>query len=136
MSRNIFERQKVKSITVELTINDIAGGGFTAKLPQGAWITNVIGQVDVAFNTAGATPTCKLSLGDASSATLFVNAQSVAATGAITVATTKKFYPTGGLLTGTLTEGVASGDITTATVGHATLHIEYVELGEGGVIEG
>lgn len=132
--RNIYDRQFVKSILVELTPSDIAGGGFSAKLPMKAWVTNVVPLVNTAFNTAGTTPTCKLTVSDGT--TTFVNAQTVAATGAVTTAVTTKYYPSGGTITGVLTEGVASGSITTATLGDAVVRIDYIQVGEGGTVEG
>lgn len=127
MTRNCYERQEIASIFVDLTPADIAGGGFTAKLPQGSWVFNVAGYTQTAFNTAGDTPTCKVTLSDGT--TTFINAQSIASTGDTTVAVTKKFYQTGGTLTGTITEGVATGAITTATAGLAVIRIDYVQIG-------
>lgn len=132
--QNIFDRQKVKSILVRLGPSDIAGGGFSAKIPVGAWVTNIVGLKNTAFNTAGTTPTVTLTVGDGT--TTFINAQTLASTGAVTVATTAKWYPSGGTITGTITEGVASGSVTTATAGDALVRIEYVQQGEGGSIEG
>lgn len=132
--RNLFDRQHVKSILVRLSPSDIAGGGFSAKIPLGSWITNVVGLVNTAFNTAGSTPTCKITITDGTN--VYVNAQSIAAIGAVAAAATSKFLAAGGTITGVITEGVASGGITTATLGDAVFRIEYVQVGEGGVIEG
>lgn len=132
--RNIYDRQHVKSILVRLGPSDIAGGGFSAKIPQGAWVTNIVGLKNTAFNTAGTTPTVTLTLTDGT--TVLINAQTLASTGAITIAAAAKFYPNGGTITGSITEGVASGSVTTATAGDALIRIEYIQVGEGGTIEG
>lgn len=132
--KNLYERQNPLTILVQLTPEDIAGGGFTAKVPRGAWLTNVVGLKNTGFNTAGSTPTVTLTVTDGT--TVFINAQTIANTGAVTAAATSKFFPNGGTITGTITEGVASGDITTATVGDVVLRFEYVQLGVGRDVQG
>lgn len=134
MAKNAFDRQAPQSILVQLTPEDIAGGGFTAKLPRGAWVTNIAGVKNTAFNTAGDTPTVTLTLTDGT--TTFISAETLTGTGTITVDTTTKYFPNGGTLAGTITEGVSSGDVTTATAGDALVRIDYVQLGNGGTIQG
>jgi hypothetical protein len=132
--KNIYDRQTPLSILVRLTPEDIAGGGFSAKVPHGALVTNVVGLKQTAFNTAGTTPTVTLTVGDGT--TTFINAQTLTGTGAITAAVTTKFYPSGGTITGAITEGVASGAITTATAGDAFVRIDYVQVGRNGDVMG
>lgn len=134
MSRNIYNRQEPLSILVQLTPDDIAGGGFSAKIPRGALVTNVYATKNTAFNTAGDTPVVTLNVTDGT--TTFISAESLAGTGAITVDVTKKFYPTGGTITGAITESVSTGEVTSATAGDAVVYIEYVQLGRGCEIQG
>lgn len=132
--KNLFNRQEILSILHQITPQDIANGGFYAKIPQGAWVINVTGLKNTAFNTAGDTPTVKLTLTDGT--LVYINAQTLATTGAITAAATSKFYPQGGTITGTIAEAVATGEVTTATAGDAVLLIQYVQLGVGCEVQG
>lgn len=131
--KNLFNRQDLLVALVLLTPADIAGGGFSAKIPQGAWVTNIVGQKVAAFDTGGTTPVVTLTVGDGT--TTFINAQSLAATGAVTAATTQKYYPQGGTITGTIAESAASG-LVPAENGEVLLRIEYVQLGVGCEIQG
>jgi len=126
MARNAFERQEIASIFVDLTPADIAGGGFTANMPQACRIIAVAGEVETAFNTGGTTPACTFTLTDGT--TNFINAQSVLAAGTLTAAATKKYLPVGGTLTGTFSQSAASGMVP-ATAGLLTVRIDYVQLG-------
>lgn len=134
MSTNAFDRQKVLAVVAELGIENIgAGKGVTGKLPQGAVIVGVLPLVTTAFNTAGTTPAATITVSDGT--TTFVNAQSVLAIGAKTVAVSSKHYPTGGTVTVSLAESAASG-LVPATAGKVVVAIQYVQLGAGGDIYG
>lgn len=93
--------------------------GVTLRLPQGAYVTDVKAVGTVAFDSG---TTATMTVGDGT--TTFVNAQSIAAAGAVTVAVGQKFYPTGGTIT---VSAAQTGD--DATVGQALVAVQYVELG-------
>lgn len=77
-------RQYELSVEKTLSLAELATPCTVAKLPPGATVTGIQVYVDTAFN-AGTTNT--LSIGDSGSATRFLNAQSVAATGPVAVST-------------------------------------------------
>lgn len=71
-----------------------AGNEVTFNVPAGAYVDGVDFQVLTAFDGSG-TVTGTLSDGT----TTFINAQTLKATGAVTVAVSKKYFPNGGKLT-------------------------------------
>ena len=134
MSSNAFDRQDVLAIVVVLTPKQSgAANSVKAKLPQGALVLGVDLLTQVAFNTGGTTPTATATITDGT--TVFVNAQSVASTGDETVAVEKKFYPTGGEIDFSITEGAASG-LVPATAGQSIAVVTYVQAGRGGEVQG
>ena len=106
-----------------------AGNGLTFALPPGAILLRLTATTLTAFN--GTTPTMTASDGT----TTFVNAQSVAAAGAVTVAVAQKFYPTGGEIDFSITESAASG-LVPATAGQSIAVVTYVQAGRGGEVQG
>ena len=78
------ERQYPLFFTKTLTLAELASECVIAKLPPRAVITEIKVYVDTAFNAA---TTNTLSIGDAGSATRFLNAQSISAVGPVAVTT-------------------------------------------------
>ena len=88
-------RQTGLSACVNAGIAQIGTGNEVVfKIPPGGYVDNVDFQVITAFDGTG-TVTATLTDGT----TVFINAQTVKSTGAVTAAVTKKFYPNGGTLT-------------------------------------
>jgi len=88
-------RQHPLSACVNAGIAQIGTGNEVVfKVPPGGYVDNVDFQVITAFDGTG-TVTGSLSDGT----TTFIAAQTLKATGAVTAAVTKKFYPNGGTLT-------------------------------------
>lgn len=118
MSTKQAKRQYERNILVELGPGNMgAGNEVTARLPQGAWVTNVVPVTETAFNS-GTTATMTVTDGT----TVFVNAQDVKTTGIETAAVTQKYYPQGGTLTCSLGQ---TG--TAATSGRALVKISYLQ---------
>lgn len=88
-------------------------------LPPNALLLEVSNDVVTAFN-AGTTSTCTVSDGTTS----FINADSIAATGAATGTGVPVFYPAGGTLTVSLAQ---TG--TAATAGRVLVYVKYLQVG-------
>lgn len=69
------------------------GNEVIVNIPPGGFVKNVSGWVPTAFDGTG---TVTASLGDGT--TTFINAQTVKATGVLTIAVVNKWYPSGGQL--------------------------------------
>lgn len=88
-------RQHPLSACVNAGIAQIGSGNEVVfKVPPGGYVDSVDFQVITAFDGTG-TVTATLTDGT----TVFINAQTVKSTGAVTAAVSQKFYPNGGTLT-------------------------------------
>lgn len=134
-NETLYDRQAVRTIFMDVGLDYIgSANALTADLPPGSLVVGVSAITTVAFDTAGDTPTAKLTVTDGT--TVLVNAQSVASTGRPTVAFASAYYPAGGTISVYVEEGVASGDVTTATEGAVVIAVQYVQRGVGGTIYG
>ena len=114
-----FNRGVVKTAVLMLTpANAGIGNAATAKLPQGAIVTDVKFATEKVFNgTAAVTGTVT------DGTTTFVNAQDLTSAGMETVAVAAKAYPAGGKISAYITDGTT----TASTAGSAAVVISYVE---------
>lgn len=127
MATNQFNRQKPRSIVVDLGVAQMgAGNEVTAKLPMGALLQSVQLLTVTAFNSA---TTATATVGDGT--TDFVAAQDVKTVGSETVANAPAYYPEGGTLSFSLAETGAA-----ATEGRAIAVASYVLVGGGDEIYG
>lgn len=132
MSKNVIDRQAPLVALVSLGPDDIAGGGATISVPRGSLVT-LSAWKQTAFNTGGTTPAITIKAAD--SAATLISDEVLTGTGAVTVDTGTKFYPTGDTITVTIAESAASG-LVHATAGQVLVKVEYVQLGNGGQIRG
>lgn len=130
MARTFLERQWPLTALADLSVADIgAANTVSVKVPPGAYVTDVSLEVSTAFNTGG-TGTIALTATDGT--TTFINAQSIKTTGIKTIAVAKKFFPSGGTITATITETL---DTTAADAGRAAMVVSYVVLARGNEVQ-
>jgi hypothetical protein len=96
-----------------------AGNEIITKLPPGAWVTNVVSNVTTAFDGSG-TVTATLTDGT----TVFINAITAKATGALATAVTNKYFPNGGTLTFSIADQNSN-----STVGQVLIDVQYKVVG-------
>ena len=121
-----IDRQYPKVAVADLGIANIGvTNTVTVTIPANALVTSVLLQTAIAFDTAS-TGTATGTATDGT--TSYVTAQDLKTAGAETSVGAPKFYPTGGVITFSVAEVVAT---TTATVGRALGVVEYLIVGNG-----
>lgn len=115
-TKNDTRQYPLTALTVVTPENMGDGNEITVAIPGGALVTVDAALCTTAFNSG---TTATLTVADGT--TTFVNAQSIATTGAKTIAVSQKYYPTPATIT---VSAAQTGD--DATVGEALVSISYV----------